>query len=90
MAVTQRPIAEAAFAEPTVGAAWKHLPSWAVVASGDKAIGTDLVRSHAVRAGAKITELDGSHVVMVSQPEAVADLIMAAVTATTREPVGAA
>jgi len=43
-----------------------------------------------VRAGAKITELDGSHVVMVSQPEAVADLIMAAVTATTREPVGAA
>jgi len=90
MAVTQRPIAEAAFSEPTVGAAWKHLPSWAVVASGDKAIGTDLVRSHAVRAGAKITELDGSHVIMVSQPEAVADLIMAAVTATTREPVGAA
>ena len=40
--------------------------------SGDKAAGTDVVRSMAERAGATITELEGSHVIMVSQPEAVA------------------
>ena len=50
----------------------EDLPSWAVVATGDRAAGTDVVRSMAERAGAKITEVDGSHVIMVSQPQAVA------------------
>ena len=81
MAATQRPIAELAFSEPTGAAAWKHLPSWAVVATGDKAAGADLVRSMAKRAGATITEVEGSHVIMISQPEAVADVILDAVAA---------
>jgi pimeloyl-ACP methyl ester carboxylesterase len=81
MAATQRPVAELAFSEPTGAAAWKHLPSWAVVATGDKAAGADLVRSMAERAGATITEVEGSHVIMVSQPEAVADVILNAVAA---------
>ena len=34
----------------------------------------------AERAGASITELDGSHVIMVSQPEAVTGVILEAVT----------
>jgi hypothetical protein len=59
--------------------AWKHLPSWAVVATGDRAAGTDVVRSMAERAGAKITELEGSHVIMISQPQAVTDVILEAV-----------
>jgi len=78
---TQRPVAEAAFGEPNGPPAWKHLPSWAVVATGDKAAGADVVRSMAERAGAKITELEGSHVIMVSQPEAVAGVIVEAVAA---------
>jgi pimeloyl-ACP methyl ester carboxylesterase len=76
---TQRPIAEAAFSEPNGPPAWKKLPSWAVVATGDKAAGTDVVRSEAERAGAKISEIEGSHVIMVSQPDAVAAVIMDAV-----------
>ena len=36
----------------------------------------------AQRAGAKITELDGSHVIMISQPEAVTNVILDAVAAT--------
>ena len=32
--------------------AWKTLPSWAVVATNDRAAGTDVVRAHAERAGA--------------------------------------
>jgi pimeloyl-ACP methyl ester carboxylesterase len=81
IAATQRPVAEAAFSEPNGPPAWKHLPSWAVVATGDKAAGADVVRSMAERAGAKITELEGSHVIMISQPEAVTEVILEAVAA---------
>jgi pimeloyl-ACP methyl ester carboxylesterase len=85
MAATQRPIAEAAFSEPNGAPAWKRLPSWAVVATGDKAAGTDVVRSQAQRAGAAITDVDGSHVIMISQPQAVTDVILQAVAATAKE-----
>jgi hypothetical protein len=57
------------------------LPSWAVVATGDKAAGADVVRSMAQRAGADIVEVEGSHVIMVSQPQAVTDLILTAAVA---------
>jgi pimeloyl-ACP methyl ester carboxylesterase len=78
MAATQRPIAESAFSEPSGPPAWKSLPSWAVVATGDKAAGADVVRSMAERAGATITEAEGSHVIMISQPETVAEVISTA------------
>jgi pimeloyl-ACP methyl ester carboxylesterase len=81
MAATQRPISALAFTEKSGPPAWKDLPSWAVVATGDKAAGTDVIRSQAERAGATITELEGSHVIMISQPEAVADVILEAVSA---------
>jgi hypothetical protein len=51
------------------------------VASGDKAAGSDVVRSMARRAGATITEVEGSHVIMISQPQAVTDVILSAVAA---------
>jgi pimeloyl-ACP methyl ester carboxylesterase len=88
IAATQRPVAEAAFGEPNGPPAWKQLPSWAVVATGDKAAGTDVVRSMAERARATITEVDGSHVIMVSQPEAVTNVILEAVAAVTAVPAG--
>jgi len=78
IAATQRPVADAAFGEPNGAPAWKHIKSWSVVATGDKAAGTDVVRSMAQRAGAKITEIEGSHVIMVSQPQAVTDVILEA------------
>lgn len=81
MATTQRPIAELAFSEVTGTPAWKTLPSWAVVATGDKAAGSDIVRSMAERAGATATEVEGSHAIMVSQPQAVAGVILAAAEA---------
>jgi pimeloyl-ACP methyl ester carboxylesterase len=79
MAATQRPVAELAFSEPSGEPAWKNLPSWAVVATGDKAAGADVVRSMAERAGAEITEVEGSHAIMMSQPQAVTHVIMTAV-----------
>jgi pimeloyl-ACP methyl ester carboxylesterase len=81
MAATQRPVSELAFSEPSEAPAWKSLPSWAVVATADKAAGTDITRSMSTRAGSTITEVDGSHVIMVSQPEAVTNVILDAVAA---------
>ena len=81
MAVTQRPVSELAFTEKNGEPAWKKVPSWAVVATGDKAAGTDVVRSMAERAGATITEVEGSHVIMISQPQVVAEVILSAVAA---------
>jgi pimeloyl-ACP methyl ester carboxylesterase len=79
IAAIQRPVAELAFSEPSGTPAWKTLPSWAVVATSDRAAGTDVVRAHAERAGAAITEVDGSHVIMISQPRAVTEVIEAAI-----------
>jgi pimeloyl-ACP methyl ester carboxylesterase len=75
---TQRPVAELAFSEPNGRPAWKTLPSWAIVATEDKAAGTDVVRSMAQRAGATITEVQGSHVFMIGQPQVVVDVILQA------------
>jgi pimeloyl-ACP methyl ester carboxylesterase len=81
LAATQRPVAAAAFSDVSGPPAWKTVPSWAVVATADKAAGSDLVRSMAQRAGAEIVEVDASHVVMVSQPQAVTELILKALHA---------
>ena len=45
------------------------------------AAGADVVRSQAERAGATITEVEGSHVIMISQPQAVTDVIVEALAA---------
>jgi pimeloyl-ACP methyl ester carboxylesterase len=89
IAATQRPISELAFSEPNGPPAWKDRRSWAVVATGDRAVGTDIARSMAERAGATITEIEGSHVIMVSQPQAVANVILEAMAAVAAVPVGA-
>jgi pimeloyl-ACP methyl ester carboxylesterase len=72
---------EFAFSEPSGAPAWKRLPAWAVVATGDRAAGADIIRSMAKRAGATITEVDGSHMIMISQPQAVTDVILQALAA---------
>jgi pimeloyl-ACP methyl ester carboxylesterase len=89
MAATQRPAAELAFSEPTGTPAWKRLPSWAVIPTGDKAAGSDVIRNMAQRAGATTTEVDGSHVIMMSKPEVVVDAILAAVASAAQKEEGA-
>ena len=86
MAATQRPVAAAAFSDASGPPAWRKLPSWAVVATGDKAAGADVVRSMAQRAGADIVEVEGSHVIMISQPQAVTDHILTAARAVADSP----
>lgn len=77
MAAGQRPITEAALTDKSGDPAWKRLPSWFVYGSGDKNIPAAALQFMADRAGSlRTVVVDGaSHVVMVSKPEVVADLI---------------
>jgi len=76
MAATQRPVALRCFQETAGEVAWGTLPSWAIIATADRAIHPSAEREMARRAGATTTEIDGaSHAVAVSQPKAVADVI---------------
>jgi pimeloyl-ACP methyl ester carboxylesterase len=79
--LSQRPIAASALADQTGHPAWKDLPVWAAVGTADKAAGADVVRSMAQRANADITEIEGSHVIMISQPQLVTDVILTALKA---------
>jgi pimeloyl-ACP methyl ester carboxylesterase len=88
LAVSQRPFA-AILEDRAQAAAWKTLPSWAVVATADKAIPPDAERHMAVRAGAQPIEVDASHSIALSQPKAVADLIRTAVTEVSTETISA-
>ncbi len=82
MWAAQRPIAAASFGEPTAAAAWKSIPSWALIGLQDKVIAPDALRFMATRANSTIVEIDSSHVAMVSHPEEVAGLIEKADEAT--------
>lgn len=83
MAVTQRPVTEAALTEglPTDSPAWAGVPSWFVFGDQDLNIPVALHRFLADRAGAKSTrEMAGtSHALTVSDPEAVTATILEAV-----------
>jgi pimeloyl-ACP methyl ester carboxylesterase len=63
-------------------AAWRSKPSWYLVATDDRMIPPPAQRFMSKRAGATVVEVAGSHAVYVSQPEAVASLIIRAVEAT--------
>ncbi|KAA2234593.1 alpha/beta fold hydrolase [Salinarimonas soli] len=82
MAAGQRPIAEAALTEKSGDPAWKLLPSYFVYGDGDKNIPAKALAFMAERAGSRRTTVvaGASHVVMVSQPKAVADVIVEAAT----------
>src|SRR6058998_3400911 len=65
-----------AVTEPT----WRSKPSWYLVATNDRMIPPDAQRAMSKRMGAKVVEIEGSHAVYVSQPQAVAHLIEKAAT----------
>jgi pimeloyl-ACP methyl ester carboxylesterase len=81
LAASQRPASDKTFGEPSGPVGWKSLPSWAAISPSDLAIGPSGERFMAERAGAEIVEIDGSHLLMISQAQAVTDLILKAVKA---------
>jgi pimeloyl-ACP methyl ester carboxylesterase len=76
---SQRPAAMAAFTTPSAAAAWRNIPSWYVIGGSDKIITPASQESMAHRANAKIrTVPGGSHLTLISHPDAVTDQILAA------------
>jgi pimeloyl-ACP methyl ester carboxylesterase len=58
--------------------AWRSKPSWYLVATDDRMIPPPAQRFMSSRAGATVAEVGGSHAIYVSQPAAVAKLIVEA------------
>jgi pimeloyl-ACP methyl ester carboxylesterase len=75
MAASQVPWGVNALSGEVSTPAWKTKPSWYLVATDDKMIPPPAQRAMAARAGARVTEVPGSHAVYVSRPQTVADLI---------------
>jgi pimeloyl-ACP methyl ester carboxylesterase len=72
---SQGPISLAIFGTPLTQAAWRTKPSWAIIATQDRAIDPRLLRQMAERAGSETVDVEASHVPYLTQPRAVADLI---------------
>jgi pimeloyl-ACP methyl ester carboxylesterase len=66
------------FTTPITDAAWKNKPAYAVIATEDKSIAPEIQEAMYTRSNTKATEVKGSHCVFMSQPVAVADVIIAA------------
>jgi len=72
---SQVPIAMSAFGTKLTQAAWRTKPSWAVIATDDKAFDLRMLRHMASRVRAKVTEVPASHAVFMTQPKVVAGVI---------------
>jgi len=76
---SQRSAAVAALFTPSKNAAWKDIPSWYFISSGDQVITPTSEESMAARAHSQVTRFDGgSHLTLVSHPDAVTQVIEAA------------
>ena len=74
-AAAQRPIDQSAFVVPPTAAAWKTLPSWFVIGRQDRAIDPAGLRFMAKRAHGHVTEINASHLGLISHATTVASVI---------------
>ena len=66
------------FVTPITHAAWRDKPTYGLIATEDKSIAPEIQRNMYKRSNTKVTEIKGSHVIYMSQPEAVAKVIIEA------------
>jgi pimeloyl-ACP methyl ester carboxylesterase len=86
-AISQRPLAGVALTEAAPTPAWRSRPVWAVLPTADRCIDPGVHRFSYERMDAKITEVeDASHVVMISHPKEVAEVVMTAAHACAMQP----
>ncbi|MDH5821871.1 alpha/beta hydrolase [Luteimonas sp. RD2P54] len=74
----QQPVAADLFAGRTTVAAWRSKPSWYAVSTADNTTSPDLQRFLAKRMGANVVELESGHLSLLTRPQEVARLILAA------------
>ena len=82
LAATQRPLAASTLTEPSGTPAWKTIPSWAILGTADHVIPLAEQLNMARDAGAHVTEINAPHLSMISDPGAVAAVIIRAARAT--------
>jgi pimeloyl-ACP methyl ester carboxylesterase len=86
-AIAQRPLAGVALTEAAPTPAWRNRPVWAVLPTADHCIDPGVHRFSYERMGAHITEIEGaSHVVMISHPREVAQVVMTAARTCAAQP----
>jgi pimeloyl-ACP methyl ester carboxylesterase len=86
-AISQRPLAGVALTEPAPTPAWRSRPVWAVLPTADRCIDPGVHHFSYERMGATVTEVEGaSHVVMISHPKEVAEVVMTAVRTCAMQP----
>jgi len=78
MAVSQRPLAAAAFTETPTAVGWRAVPSWYLVSERDNAIPPECERFMAERMNAVTESVDASHVAFISRPDVASGLILKA------------
>jgi pimeloyl-ACP methyl ester carboxylesterase len=71
-------VAETLFGERTSVAAWQAKPCWYVVCQRDRTTSPELEHFLAHRMGATTVEIDSGHLAMVTHPDEVANVILAA------------
>jgi pimeloyl-ACP methyl ester carboxylesterase len=74
----QEPFHKTLLAGKTTHAAWRSKPSYYAVSTEDRTINPDLERFMAKRMGAKTIEVKASHLSLISQPDAITQLILEA------------
>ncbi|MET0409922.1 MAG: alpha/beta hydrolase, partial [Polyangiaceae bacterium] len=81
LAAVQHPIAVSVLSTAAGTPGWKTIPSYYQISLDDQAIDPDLQSMFAERMGAETIRLRSSHVSMLSQPAAIAELIERAAVA---------
>ena len=85
MYASQGAFAAKSFGTPLTNAAWKTKPSYGIVATEDKSIRPEIEEKMYLRSNTKVSKIRGSHAVYISQPEAVAKVIIEAAETAARQ-----
>jgi pimeloyl-ACP methyl ester carboxylesterase len=80
LSVVQPPLPASTFGDKVSAAAWRAKPCWYVVSAQDRVVSVELERMFAQRMGATTSEVNASHLSILSQPRAIAQVILDAVS----------
>lgn len=78
LAAVQRPLSPACITEPAPRPAWKDRPSYFFVAEDDRMIAAETQHFEAARMNAHVRSVDADHVPMLTHPDSVTEMLLAA------------
>ncbi|WP_103730404.1 alpha/beta fold hydrolase [Novosphingobium sp. HII-3] len=78
LAASQRPTAVSSFSAKVPAAAWHAKPSFGIVAQNDRTLSPEMLRTLYRRSHTVAVEFPGSHLIQISKPREVADVVVKA------------